>query len=309
MTNRYYNESFTAAIGQLAQSAAIEAQFQAIQAAFDLIQGENDTLQGLAGITDLAGFPASFSGQSGKYAVVNTAESAIEFVSGGRLTIKTIGGTSYTLLATDAGKLLVFTNSSAITVTVPPDVLTQGDVVCIRQGAAGQVTLTAGAGVTFASSDNLLSTRTQSAQIAVIADGGNAFGVIGERNAPSLGVALLAQANVFTKVQAVTPYRANISGAVSIDLAAAASNNLHLTLTGNVSSFALTNPVDGAVYNIRFIQDGAGSRTFAAFPSAFKFAGGTDPTFSTAASAVDFMSCEYGSTEASYMCAFSAGMA
>ena len=146
MTNRYYNESFTAAIGQLAQSAAIEAQFQAIQAAFDLIQGENDTLQGLAGITDLAGFPASFSGQSGKYAVLNTAESAIEFVSGGRLTIKTIGGTSYTLLGSDAGKLLIFTNASAITVTVPPDVLTQGDVVCIRQGAAGQVTLSPGSG-------------------------------------------------------------------------------------------------------------------------------------------------------------------
>lgn len=180
--------------------------------------------------------------------------------------------------------------------TVPPDVLAQGDVVCIRQGAAGQVTLSPGSGVTFASSDDLLSTRTQSAQIAVIADS-NQFGVIGERNAPSLGVALLDQANVFTRVQGVTPYRANISGAVSIDLSATArSNNLHLTLTGNVSSFALTNPTDGAVYNIRFIQDGTGSRTFAGFPAAFKFAGGTAPTFSTAAGAVDFLSAEYGST-------------
>jgi hypothetical protein len=310
MTNRYYNESFTAAIGQLAQSATFDAQFRAIQAGFDKIQLEYDILQGLTGITNLAGFPASFSGQAGKYAVVNTAESAIEFVSGGRLTLKTIAGTSYTLLATDAGKLLIFTNASAITVTVPPDVLTQGDVVCIRQGAAGQVTLSPGSGVTFASSDNLLSTRTQSAQIALVADGGNAFGVIGERNAPSLGVALLDQANVFTRVQGVTPYRANISGAVSIDLSATArSNNLHLTLTGNVSSFALTNPTDGAVYNIRFIQDGTGSRTFAGFPAAFKFAGGTAPTFSTAAGAVDFLSAEYGSTEASYMAAFSKGMA
>jgi hypothetical protein len=310
MTNRYYNESFTAAIGQLAQSAAIDAQFRDIQAGFDLIQAAVDEIQGLAGITDLSGFPASFSGQAGKYAVVNTSESAIEFVSGGRLTIKTIGGTSYDLIGSDAGKLLIFTNASPITVTVPPDVLTQGDVVCIRQGAAGQVTLAAGAGVTLSSSDNLLSTRTQSAQIAVIADGSNAFGVIGERNAPSLGLALLDQANVFTRVQSVTPYRANISGAVSIDLSATAkSNNLHLTLTGNVSSFALTNPTDGAVYNIRFIQDGTGSRTFAGFPSAFKFAGGTAPTFSTAAGAVDFLSAEYGSTEATYMAAFSKGMA
>ena len=310
MTNRFYNESFNASPGQLAQSSALQSQFAAIQAAFDAAQAELNQMQGLTGITSLGGFPASFSGQAGKYPVVNAAESALEFISGGKLTIKSIGGTSYTLLATDAGKLLVFTNSSAITVTVPPDTMAQGDVVCIRQGAAGQVTLVAGSGVTFASSDNLLSTRTQSAQIAVIADGGNAFGVIGERNAPSLGVALLDQANAFTRVQAVTPYRANISGAVSIDLSATAkSNNLHLTLTGNVSSFALTNPSDGAVYNIRFIQGSPGSFTFAGFPSAFKFAGGAAPTFSTAAGAVDFLSAQYGSTEGTYMAAFSKGMA
>lgn len=310
-TNRFYNESFNAAIGQLAQSSALQTQFAAIQSGFDQIQTALDDLQGIAGITGLQGFPASFNGQAGKYAVVNTAESALEFISGGRLTLKTIGGTSYTLLASDAGKLLIFTNASAITVTVPPDVMAQGDVVCIRQGAAGQVTLVAGSGVTFASSDNLLSTRKQAAQIAVIADGGNAFGVIGERDAAALGLAaLLDQANVFTRVQSVTPYRANISGAVSIDLSATArSNNLHLTLTGNVSSFALTNPTDGAVYNIRFIQDGTGSRTFAGFPSAFKFAGGTAPSFSTAAGAVDFLSAEYGSTEGTYMAAFSRGMA
>ena len=306
MTNRYYNESFTAAIGQLAQSAAIEAQFQAIQAAFDLIQGENDTLQGLAGITDLAGFPASFSGQSGKYAVVNTAESAIEFVSGGRLTIKTIGGTSYTLLATDAGKLLVFTNSSAITVTVPPDVLTQGDVVCIRQGAAGQVTLTAGAGVTFASSDNLLSTRTQSAQIALIADGANQFGVIGERNAPSLGVALLAQANVFTKAQTVTPVA--LTDAASIATDASLSNTFTVTLGGNRTLANPTNMTNGAIYNWRIRQDGTGSRTLA-YGSKFKWPGGSTPTLTTTAGATDFISGQYFSDTDTILCTCLKGFA
>ena len=231
MTNRYYNESFTAAIGQLAQSGAIDAQFRAITAGFNLIQEALDQIQGLAGITDLSGFPASFDGQAGKYAVVNTAESAIEFVSGGRLGIKTIGCTSYDLIGSDAGKLLIFTNASAITVTVPPDVLAQGDVVCIRQGAAGQVTLAAGAGVALSSSDNLLSTRTQAAQIALIADGANQFGVIGERNAPSLGVALLAQANVFTKAQTVTPVA--LTDAASIATDASLSNDFTVTLGGN----------------------------------------------------------------------------
>jgi len=306
MTNRFYTESFTAAIGQLAQSSAIDAQFRAIQAGFDLIQTAVDQIQGLSGITDLSGFPASFSGQAGKYAVVNTAESAIEFISGGRLTIKTIGGTSYTLLASDAGKLLIFTNASAITVTVPPDVLAQGDVVCIRQGAAGQVTLTAGAGVTFASSDNLLSTRTQSAQIALIADGSNAFGVIGERNAPSLGVALLAQANVFTRAQTVTPVA--LSDAATVATNANLSNTFTVTLAGNRTLGNPTNMTNGAIYNWRIRQDATGSRTLA-YGSKFKWPGGTAPTLTTTASATDFISGQYFSDTDTLLCTILKGMA
>ena len=299
MTNRYYNESFTAAIGQLAQSATFDAQFRAIQAGFDKIQLEYDILQGLTGITNLAGFPASFSGQAGKYAVVNTAESAIEFVSGGRLALKTIAGTSYELLATDAGKLLIFTNASAITVTVPPDVLTQGDVVCIRQGAAGRVTLAPGAGVTFASSDDLLSTRTQSAQIAVIADGSNQFGVIGERNAPSLDVALLAQANVFTKAQAVTPVALTDAATIATD--ASLSNTFTVTLGGNRTLGNPANMTNGAIYNWRVRQDGTGSRTLA-YGSKFKWPGGTAPTLTTTANATDFISGQYFSDTDTILC-------
>jgi hypothetical protein len=299
MTNRFYNDSFMAAIGQLAQSGAIKAQFRAIEAAFSRIQQSVDEIQGLAGITSLRGFPTSFSGQAGKYLVVNTAESAIEFVSGGRLAIKTVGGTSYTLLATDAGKLLIFTNASAITVTVPPDVLTQGDVVCIRQGAAGQVTLTAGAGVTLSSSDNLLSTRTQAAQIAVIADGANQFGVIGERNAPSLGVALLDQANVFTKAQAVTPVA--LTDAASIATDASLSNTFTVTLGGNRTLANPTNMTNGAIYTWRVRQDGTGSRTLA-YGSKFKWPGGLAPTLTTTASATDFISGQYFSDTDVILC-------
>jgi len=290
MTNRYYNESFTASIGQLAQSAAIDAQFRDIQAGFDLIQQAIDEIQGLAGITDLSGFPASFSGQAGKYAVVNTAESAIEFVSGGRLTIKTIGGTSYTLLASDAGKLLIFTNASPITVTVDPDVMTQGDVTCIRQGAAGQVTLAAGVGVTFVSTDDLLSTRKQGAQIAVIADGGDQFGVIGERNAPSIGVALLADANVFTAGQTVTSVA--LTDAASIATNAALSNTFAVTLGGNRTLANPTNMQDGQIVNWFVKQDATGSRKLA-YGANFKWPGGTVPVLTTTANAVDMISGQY----------------
>ena len=306
MTNRFYNNSLSPALGQLIQSAAVRAQLDAITAAMVLIQAELDNLQGISGITSLNGFPASFSGGAGQYAVVNTAESAIEFVSGGRLTIKSIGGTTYTLLASDAGKLLIFTNASAITVTVPPDVLTQGDVVCIRQGAAGQVTLAAGSGVTFASSDNLLSTRKQSAQIAVVADGSNAFGVIGERNAPSIGVALLADANVFTKAQTVTPV--TLTDAATIATDASLSNTFTVTLGGNRTLGNPTNLTNGAIYNWRVKQDGTGSRTLA-YGSKFKWPGGTAPVLTTTASATDFISGQYWSDTDTILCTSLKGFA
>lgn len=299
MTNRFYTNSLTPALGQLIQSAAVRAQLDAITAAMVLIQAELDNLQGISGITSLNGFPASFSGAAGQYAVVNTAESAIEFVSGGRLTIKSIGGTSYTLLASDAGKLLIFTSASAVTVTVPPDTLTQGDVVCIRQGAAGQVTLAAGSGVTFASTDDLLSTRKQSAQIAVVTDGGNAFGVIGERNSPSLGVALLADANVFTKAQTVTPV--TLTDAATIATDANLSNTFTVTLGGNRTLGNPTNLTNGAIYNWRVKQDGTGSRTLA-YGSKFKWPGGTAPTLTTTASATDFISGQYWSDTDTILC-------
>ena len=301
MTNRFYNESFTAALGQLAQSAAIDAQFSAITAAMALIQAELDNLQGIAGITSLSGFPASFTDNAGQYLVVNAAESSVEFVSGGRLTIKSIGGTTYTLLASDAGKLLIFTSATAVTVTVDPDVLTQGDVVCIRQGAAGQVTLAAGAGVTFVSTDDLLSTRKQGAQIAVVTDGGNQFGVIGERNAPSLGVALLADANVFTKAQTVTPV--TLTDAATIATDASLSNTFTVTLGGNRTLGNPTNLTNGAIYNWRVKQDGTGSRTLA-YGSKFKWPGGTAPTLTTTASATDFISGQYFSDTDTILCTY-----
>lgn len=123
----------------------------------------------------------------------------------------------------------------------------------------------------------------------------------------SLGAAGLADANVFTNQQAVTPYRASVTGDVVIDLEDAKSNNLHLTLTSNVSSFSLTNPVDGAVYNIRLIQDATGGHTFA-LPAEWKFSDGIKPTLATTPNAVNFISLEWGEVEGTYMAAGGVGM-
>lgn len=307
MTNRFFNETYTGTIGQSVSAQALDTQFAGITVGNDLIQAEIDALSAIRAITGLIGFPASFAGQAGKSMVVNTAESALEFVIGGGLIIKPIGGTSYTLLATDAGKLLITTSASAVMVTVPPDVLSQGNVVCIRQGSTGQVTLLPGSvAVTFASSDNLLSTRTQSAQIALIADGGNAFGVIGERNAPSLGVALLAQANVFTKAQTVTPVALTDAATIATD--ASLSNNFTVTLGGNRTLNNPTNMANGVILNFKIKQDATGTRTLA-YGSKFKWAGGTAPVLSTAASARDFITAQYFSDEDILVSAIMKGIA
>jgi len=157
---------------------------------------------------------------------------------------------------------------------------------------------------------------TTAGGLPIAASGATAWGnITGTLSAQTdLSTALAAKAgltlaNVFTNQQAVTPYRASITGAVSIDLSATGkSNNLHLTLSGNVTSFALTNPADGAVYNIRWIQ-GTTPFTVAGLPASFKFAGGIAPSFSNTANAIDFMSLEYGSTEGTYMVSFLKGMA
>jgi len=189
-TNRFYENTFSAALGSLAQSAAHDVQYDRIQYAFDQMMVEMDALQGISGITTLEGFPSSFSGQGLKYLRVNAAETAVEFVAGGKVDIKSVAGTSYTVLASDAGKVVHFTNASAVSVTVPKNTLAQGDVVCFRQSGAGQVTLVAASGVTLNSTDALLATRKQHAQIAIVCDDAttdaNVFGVVGERNAPTL---------------------------------------------------------------------------------------------------------------------------
>jgi hypothetical protein len=66
----------------------------------------------------------------------------------------------------------------------------------------------------------------------------------------------------------------------------ASANNYSVTLGGNRTLANPTNLVAGQSGSIFITQDGTGSRTLA-YGSYYDFAGGTAPTLSTAASAVD----------------------
>jgi hypothetical protein len=73
-------------------------------------------------------------------------------------------GTSYTTVLADDGKLITCDNGSAITLTIPPNGTVAygiGTQINIMQLGAGQVTITAGAGVTLRSNGSKLKTNGQ----------------------------------------------------------------------------------------------------------------------------------------------------
>lgn len=115
----------------------------------------------------------------------------------------------------------------------------------------------------------------------------------------ALAVPGLATANVFTANQKVTPSVLTPGTTVSVD--ASLSNNFTLTPAQNFTLSNPTNLTDGMVLNFRFKQDGTGSRVIT-WGSKYKFPGGTAGVLSTAAAAVDFMSCYYDLTSDTLDC-------
>ena len=65
-----------------------------------------------------------------------------------------------------------------------------------------------------------------------------------------------------------------------------ANQNFTVTLGGNRALANPSNMVDGQTGSIFIVQDGTGSRTLS-YGTSYDFAGGTAPTLSTGASAVD----------------------
>lgn len=101
----------------------------------------------------------------------------------------------------------------------------------------------------------------------------------------------LAAANTWTKAQSVTT--STLTDAANISVDASLSNNFKVTLAGNRTIDNPTNLVNGTTYNFIVIQDSGGSKTLA-YGNKYKFAGGAK-TISTAANAVDLISCLYES--------------
>jgi hypothetical protein len=81
---------------------------------------------------------------------------------------------------------------------------------------------------------------------------------------------------------------AALVSAASVETNAAAASLFTLTLAQNATLAAPSNLKAGEIMTWKITQDGTGNRTLA-YASAFKFPGGTVPTLSTAAGAVDVL--------------------
>ena len=99
------------------------------------------------------------------------------------LTLNAQTGTTYTLVASDSGKLVTTSNASAITLTVPPSVFAAGEQINVQSIGAGLTTLAAGSGVTITSTGATSSApiiRANKSAITIICTASNVFTVIGD---------------------------------------------------------------------------------------------------------------------------------
>jgi hypothetical protein len=100
------------------------------------------------------------------------------------------------------------------------------------------------------------------------------------------GFASLSTAQTFTAAQRGTISTLTDAATITPDFAVA--NNFSVTLGGNRTLANPSNLTAGQSGCIYISQDGSGSKTLA-YGTAWDFAGGTAPTLSTAANAVDVL--------------------
>ena len=98
---------------------------------------------------------------------------------------------------------------------------------------------------------------------------------------------LTASAREYTKTQNFNMTTLSDGANISWDLSQ--NQVAKVTLAGNRTLDAPSNQVAGATYILIVVQDGTGSRTLNTSASAYKFPGGTEPTLSTGANAVDIL--------------------
>ena len=92
-------------------------------------------------------------------------------------------GTTYTLVASDLGKLVTSSNASAVTITVPPSVFSTGNEIHVQSIGVGLTSFAQGSGVTITSTGATASAPTLRARYSactIICTGSNTFTILGD---------------------------------------------------------------------------------------------------------------------------------
>ena len=138
---------------------------------------------------DLATFalPASTTISSYGATLVDDADAAAALTTLGAVaqaqSVNAQTGTTYTLVAGDAGKLVSLSNGSAITLTLPQDsdaTIAVGTYVDLYQLGAGQVTVAAGTGATLRTSGLTAKARAQYSRLGVQKVSANTWSLFGD---------------------------------------------------------------------------------------------------------------------------------
>jgi len=208
------------------------------------------------------------------YLINNTLVDAIR--------VKNTGGTGITV---PAGKsMFVYNNGTNVVDAITHlTSLTLGTALPVASGGTGSTS------TTFV---NLASNVTGTLPVANGGSGASTLTGILKGNATSAFTAATAgtdyagidTAQTFTKGQRGEITVLSDGATITPDLAD--SNNFSVTLAGNRTLANPTNTVAGQSGSIFITQDGTGSRTLA-YGTNYDFAGGTAPTLSTAAGAID----------------------
>jgi len=197
------------------------------------------------------------------------------------------GAVSAANSGTGYGSLAYSSGTGAFTYTVVTDA-----------NIRGAISVAVGSGLTYSSSTGILSTSAiPNSQLAnsSITLGSTAVS-LGSTITTATGLSITGNAGTVTNgayLNVAQSFTAGQRGAVSaltdgstITPDFAVANNFSVTLGGNRTLANPSNQTAGQTGTIVITQDGTGSRTLA-YGSNYKFAGGTAPTLTTTANAVD----------------------